>query len=86
MQRLPAVLGGDVPGARQHQRDDDAKDEPADVGEERDAPAVGRRTRESEVCLDQLVQEPGAEENQAASRTGKTITSPRTVESGYSTK
>ena len=41
----PPSSGGDLPGARENQRDDDAEDEPADVGEERDAAAVRRRRR-----------------------------------------
>ena len=52
---MAAVSGSDLPGARERQRGDDAEDEPADMGEERNASAVGRGAEESEVCLDQLV-------------------------------
>jgi hypothetical protein len=82
LHRTAAVAGSDLPATRERQRDDDPEDEPADVAEERDASAVGRGAEESEVCLDQLAEEPGAEENQAESWTGNTTTSPRTVELG----
>jgi len=46
----------------EHERDDHAEDEAADVRKEGDAAAVRGRPEESEVGLDELVQEPGAEE------------------------
>src|SRR5262245_27938905 len=57
------VLGLDSPGAHQPSRDDEAEYETSDVGEERDPFAIGVRCEQTEVRLDQLVEEPEAEED-----------------------
>src|SRR6185295_5169582 len=60
--RSSVVLRGDAPEVAQQECDGDAEEEAADVGEERDAAAVGLGAEEPEVRLEELVEEPEAEE------------------------
>ncbi len=57
-----ATLGSDSPRTDEHHGDDDTKDEAADVCEEPDASAMCLGAKHPEVGLDELIQEPCAEE------------------------
>src|SRR5262245_29719430 len=56
-------LGYNSAGVHEDARDEQSEDEAADVCEERDAAAVCLRGEEAEVRLDELVDEPEAEED-----------------------
>src|SRR5262249_58595007 len=61
-ERLWVAREHDASALEQEPRDDRAEDKAADVGEECDAAAVRLRTEDPEVRLDELVEEPEAEE------------------------
>jgi len=81
-------FAGDASQVDEHQRDDDTEDEPADVGEEtRRRRRRPTRTISPKVGLDELGKRTTRRgRTHAENRTGKTKTSVRILDLGYSTK